>query len=123
MIESPEEYARLEAGHCPNCGSGDVTWRREEAEGGAAWQRFRCSACQAAGAEMYGRIGHEIDGHDLRRAPADPVWIVLRGFDEVDVFTSEEAAREHAGRLEEDTLVREETVAHEAWAPQDPPTE
>lgn len=63
---------------------------------------------------------------DQLAAVMAPVWIVIRDADgdiEVDVFATEEAAREHARILAEhwgadqgETIVREETVATSAWA-------
>lgn len=55
------------------------------------------------------------------------VWVVIRDIGpgywegpEVDVFTNEAAAREHASRIDQDdVIVREEAVAATAWAETD----
>lgn len=137
-IETSEMRERLAQGDCPFCGH-EAHWGREDSEADQAWQSFSCPSCDRQGNEMYLRVGFNetvydadmpVGGEVCYRSPEPPVWIVLRDFEalggpEVDVFTNEAAAKEHATRCgwegEEDALghviVREESVASAAWMP------
>ena len=98
------EYVHQGGGHCPHCGSDQISGGHIEVSGTEAWQEVSCMDCEAEWQDLYEMVGvGNPDGDAVYavppavRATAEEVLCMLRRLLEEVCMT--EAGMSHVSRL------------------------
>lgn len=93
MPETNEEYCKHGGGHCPYCGSVDITGGSIQIDAATAWQTITCSTCEKQWTDIYSLTEYEADDlsedKNKLKTMRDTIEHVLNMADNATVFYEE----------------------------------